>query len=662
MQVLHAQKINLSFGTLDVLKGADLSVESGSRIGLVGRNGAGKSTFLRVITGQYAPDSGQVVVPRGVRVGYLEQLVGPPGEGTVWEQLLAVFSPVFAMEEELRELEHRMGLVQGAEYERVAARYDQLSRAFEDAGGYSYKSRMQGTLNGLGFTAEQYDQPAATLSGGQQARLALAKLLLSAPDLLLLDEPTNHLDLAAVQWLEDFLRAFRGAIVIVSHDRYFLDALCGSIAEVSNGAITRYEGNYTSYLSQRRIRREQQEKAFRLQQQEIRRQEEIIERLKSYNREKSLKRARSREKVLDKVELLDRPDEDETLVFRFRADVASGGDVLMAENLTKGFGSEPLFSDFNLHVRSGDRVAIIGPNGCGKSTLLKILCGRLAPDRGFVRRGVNVEIGYFDQQQAELLSDNTVLDELHDCYPQMTAGQLRNALAVFYFRGDDVFKDLSSLSGGEKARLALLKLMLHHDNTLLLDEPTNHLDSDVREALGKRDGGLRGYVPSPAPHDRYFINRFANRIVSFQSDGGVIDVPGNYDDYLAYLERLKNPNAARNDEGPTRTAVKKQQKQSRETTKQRQAARIRSEQAEREVARLEEEVEACGAKLSDASLSPEELIAESSRYAELEEQLARAMEEWEAAAEAYEAWKLKKQKTAEEILVLLLFFLVLNVL
>ena len=638
MQVLHAQKINLSFGTLDVLKGADLSVESGSRIGLVGRNGAGKSTFLRVITGQYTPDSGQVVVPRGVRVGYLEQLVGPPGEGTVWEQLLAVFSPVFAMEEELRELEHRMGLVEGAEYERVAARYDQLSRAFEDAGGYSYKSRMQGTLNGLGFTAEQYDQPAATLSGGQQARLALAKLLLSAPDLLLLDEPTNHLDLAAVQWLEDFLRAFRGAIVIVSHDRYFLDALCGSIAEVSNGAITRYEGNYTSYLSQRRIRREQQEKAFRLQQQEIRRQEEIIERLKSYNREKSLKRARSREKVLDKVELLDRPDEDETLVFRFRADVASGGDVLMAENLTKGFGSEPLFSDFNLHVRSGDRVAIIGPNGCGKSTLLKILCGRLAPDRGFVRRGVNVEIGYFDQQQAELLSDNTVLDELHDCYPQMTAGQLRNALAVFYFRGDDVFKDLSSLSGGEKARLALLKLMLHHDNTLLLDEPTNHLDSDVREALESAMEGFEGTVVAVS-HDRYFINRFANRIVCFQSDGGVIDVPGNYDDYLAYLERLKNPNAARNDEGPTRTAVKKQQKQSRETTKQRQAARIRSEQAEREVARLEEEVEACGAKLSDTSLSPEELIAESSRYAELEEQLARAMEEWEAAAEAYELFK-----------------------
>ena len=520
----------------------------------------------------------------------------------------------------------------------VAARYDQLSRAFEDAGGYSYKSRMQGTLNGLGFTAEQYDQPAATLSGGQQARLALAKLLLSAPDLLLLDEPTNHLDLAAVQWLEDFLRAFRGAIVIVSHDRYFLDALCGSIAEVSNGAITRYEGNYTSYLSQRRIRREQQEKAFRLQQQEIRRQEEIIERLKSYNREKSLKRARSREKVLDKVELLDRPDEDETLVFRFRADVASGGDVLMAENLTKGFGSEPLFSDFNLHVRSGDRVAIIGPNGCGKSTLLKILCGRLAPDRGFVRRGVNVEIGYFDQQQAELLSDNTVLDELHDCYPQMTAGQLRNALAVFYFRGDDVFKDLSSLSGGEKARLALLKLMLHHDNTLLLDEPTNHLDSDVREALESAMEGFEGTVVAVS-HDRYFINRFANRIVCFRSDGGVIDVPGNYDDYLAYLERLKNPNAARNDEGPTRTAVKKQQKQSREATKQRQAARIRSEQAEREVARLEEEVEACGAKLSDTSLSPEELIAESSRYAELEEQLARAMEEWEAAAEAYELFK-----------------------
>ncbi len=637
MQVLHAQKINLSFGTLDVLNGADLSVESGTRIGLVGRNGAGKSTLLRVMTGEYVPDSGQVVIPRGVRVGYLEQIVAPAGEGTVWEQLLEVFRPVFAMENELRELEVRMGTAQGAEFERIASRYDMLSRQFEDAGGYAYKSRMQGTLVGLGFTPEQYDQQASTLSGGQQARLALARLLLSSPDLLLLDEPTNHLDLAAVQWLEDFLRAFPGAIVIVSHDRYFLDALCGSIAEVSGGSITRYEGNYTSYLEQRKTRRAQQEKAYQLQQAEIRRQEEIIERLKSYNREKSLKRARSREKVLDKVELLDRPDADNELVFRFQADVVSGNDVLMAEGLTKGFGGAPLFSDFKLHVRQGERVAIIGPNGCGKSTLLKILCGRLAPDRGFVRRGTNVEMGYFDQQQAELLSNSTVLEEIHDCYPMMTAGQLRNALAVFYFRGDDVFKDLSSLSGGEKARLSLLKLMLHHDNTLLLDEPTNHLDSDVREALESAMEGFDGTVVAVS-HDRYFINRFANRIICFQEDGSVIDVPGNYDDYLAYLDRLKNPNKA-NEGEPTKTALRKQNKQSREATKQRQQARIRTEKAEKEVQRLEQEMEECGAKLSDTSLSPEEMIAESTRYAELEEALMLAMEEWEEAAEAYEEFK-----------------------
>ena len=637
MQVLHAQKIQLSFGTLDVLRGADLSVESGARIGLVGRNGTGKSTLLRVIAGEYAPDSGQVVVPRGIRVGYLPQIVAPPGAGTVWEQLLAVFAPVFAMEEELRELEHRMGVAQNSEYERIATRYDALSRAFEDAGGYAYKSRMQGTLAGLGFTPEQYDQQAATLSGGQQARLALAALLLSAPDVLLLDEPTNHLDLSAVQWLEDFLRAFRGAVVIVSHDRYFLDALCGSIAEVANGVLTRYEGNYTSYLQQRSTRRQQQEKAYQLQQQEIHRQEQIIERLKSYNREKSLKRARSREKVLEKVELLERPDQDETLKFGFSCEVASGDDVLMAQELSKSFSDTPLFENFNLHVRCGERVAIIDPNGCGKSTLLKILCGRMRPDRGFVRRGTNVEIGYFDQQQAELLSDATVLDELHNCYPRMTVGQLRNALAVFYFRGDDVFKDVASLSGGEKARLSLLKLMLHHDNTLLLDEPTNHLDSDVREALENALEGFSGTIVAVS-HDRYFINRFANRIVCFQADGSIIDVPGNYNDYLAYLERLKNPQANKADE-PTKTAVRKQQRQSREMTRQRQAARIRSEQAEREVQRLETELESCGARLSDGSLTPEEMIAESNRYAELEEALTRAMQEWEQAAEAYETLK-----------------------
>ncbi|MBQ6476115.1 MAG: ABC-F family ATP-binding cassette domain-containing protein, partial [Clostridia bacterium] len=367
MQVLSAQKIRLSFGVEEILKGADLTIDTGARIGLVGQNGCGKSTLLRVLTGEYEPDSGTVSVPRGIRIGYLEQIVSPFGEGSVWNQLLEVFAPVFRMEEELRTLEHRMGIETGAEYDRIVNRYDRLTREFEDAGGYAYKSRIQGTLIGLGFTPDQYDQEASTLSGGQQARLALARLLLSNPDLLLLDEPTNHLDLSAVQWLEDFLRSFHGAILIVSHDRYFLNTLATEIVELHQGVTERYTGNYTRYLEERKTRREIREKAWQLQQQEIQRQEDIIEKLRSYNREKSIKRARSREKILEKIEVLDRPDQEESLTFRFQEDISSGEDVLFAEHLSKAFGPLTLFEEYHLHVRRGERIAIIGPNGCGKS-------------------------------------------------------------------------------------------------------------------------------------------------------------------------------------------------------------------------------------------------------------------------------------------------------
>ncbi|MBR3195074.1 MAG: ABC-F family ATP-binding cassette domain-containing protein [Clostridia bacterium] len=631
MQVLSAQKIRLSFGVEEILKGADLTIDTGARIGLVGQNGCGKSTLLRVLTGEYEPDSGTVSVPRGIRIGYLEQIVSPFGEGSVWNQLLEVFAPVFRMEEELRALEHRMGIETGAEYDRIVNRYDRLMREFEDAGGYAYKSRIQGTLIGLGFTPDQYDQEASTLSGGQQARLALARLLLSNPDLLLLDEPTNHLDLSAVQWLEDFLRSFRGAILIVSHDRYFLNTLATEIVELHQGVTERYAGNYTHYLEERKTRREIREKAWQLQQQEIQRQEDIIEKLRSYNREKSIKRARSREKILEKIQVLDRPDQEESLTFRFQEDISSGEDVLFAEHLSKAFGPLTLFEEYHLHVRRGERIAIIGPNGCGKSTLLKILCGRLAPDEGYVRRGTNVEIGYFDQQQSELLSSNTVIEELHDSYPFMTLGQLRGALAVFYFRGDDVFKPLAALSGGEKARLSLLKLMLHHDNTLLLDEPTNHLDADVREALETAMEGFRGTVIAVS-HDRYFINRFANRILCFEKNGTILDVPGNYDDFLAHLERLKNPEIQIETSTLSKTAQRKQQREERESAKAKKQLRETADLAETRVMELEEALEQCSASMSVPDLSPEDLLKASQQYADLEKELAEAMDLWEKAA------------------------------
>nr|WP_122012848.1 ABC-F family ATP-binding cassette domain-containing protein [Maliibacterium massiliense] len=639
MMVLQAQKIEKHFGTATVLAGADLTLQQGQCLGIVGGNGCGKSTFLRIAAGETEADAGRIVTPGQTRIGYLAQVVAPMGARPVWEELKSVFDPVFAMEAQMRDLEREMGAVdaQSPAFSRIAGRYAALSDRFSEAGGYAWKSRLQGTLYGLGFTKEQFAQCCNTLSGGQQARLALARLLLESPDILLLDEPTNHLDLSAVQWLEDFLRTYAGSVIIVSHDRYFLDALCDDICELSGGVFTTYHGNYTHYLSQRQVQRELAEKHFENQRREVARQQEIIARYRRFNREKSIKQARSREKMLQRVALLERPAQQDAFHFSFAAARPSGQDVLMAENLSKSFdGKTALFHDVDIHIRAGERIALIGPNGSGKSTLLQILRGRMRPDTGWVRLGAGVSIGYFDQQQAEMISSSTVLEEIHADHPSMSEGEVRGALAAFLFRGDDVFQDIATLSGGEKARLALLKIMMRRDNTLLFDEPTNHLDVDARAALEAALDAFDGTILAVS-HDRYFINRFATKLWILQEDGTLLQSIGNYDDYLA-RQRAAAPPAQALPDGVTRTALKKEQRLSRAAQSARKAARLRVSDCEKKVQRLEEEIARLEGVLSaPEQLSGEALVETTARYSDLSAALERAMDAWEEAFGALEA-------------------------
>ncbi|MGI6005250.1 MAG: ribosomal protection-like ABC-F family protein [Christensenellales bacterium] len=629
MLAMQAQKIEKHYGADPILRGASLQIGQGERIGIVGPNGAGKTTLLRILCGKEPADAGQVIVPGGLKAGYLPQVTAHLCEGTVWEHGLLALSELFEMEKAMRALEKDMGRYEesSAEYRRIQQQYTRIGHDYEMRGGFAWKSRLTGTLTGLGFSCEQFDRQVSRLSGGEQARLALAKLLVEAPDILLLDEPTNHLDLEAVQWLQDYLKQSGSAIVIVSHDRYFLDALCSGIVELENGTTVTYKGNYTQYQSLRETRRELEMRQYENYRREVARQEEIVQRLKSYNREKTVRRARSREKVLEKMQEVERPRDAAALRFSFSAQRPSGQDVLMAQDLSKAYGGDPLFEHVDLLVKSGERIAIIGPNGCGKSTLLNILRRQLMPDTGYVRFGSGVSVGYFDQQQAELLSSSTVLEEIHGAYPRMTHGEVRNALAAFLFRGDDVFQDIATLSGGEKARLALLKVMLRRDNTLLLDEPTNHLDADARSALETALDGFDGTIIAVS-HDRYFINRFAKRILAFTKEG-VLDIAGNYDDYL---RQMQNPQRDEAQEpcAATKTALRKKMKQQRASRAQLRALRARIAEAERAVSALEGEMSAIEEKLADSSaLSQEELTELSRRYQALEETLAAAMQDWE---------------------------------
>ena len=633
MIILSAQHIAKSFGVNAVLRDVSLTVQQGDRIGLVGVNGCGKSTLMRILAGLDAQDGGEISLVRGLRVGYLAQQNMVTSGETVWNELQKVYEQVFAMEKKLRELEDEMAHAHtdAQRFGQLSADYDRLTQRFEEADGYSWKSMVSGVLNGLGFKPAQYDQCVDSLSGGEQTRLCLARLLLQKPDLLLLDEPTNHLDTETLQWLENYLAAYKGSVLVISHDRYFLDHVCTGIVEILMGASEQYNGNYTRYIAQRQERFESRMRAYEIQQKEIERQQAIIARYRMFNREKSIRAAESREKALDRMEKLEKPVDERAIRFSFEARRRTGEDVLQLTEISKSFGEKHLFHDLTLRVRAGDRVALIGPNGVGKSTLIKIIVGEEQPDTGFIRYGSNVDIGYYDQHQSTLHADKTALDEIWDRFPQMEQSSVRGALGMFLFTGDDVFKPIHTLSGGEKGRVALTALMLRKDNLLLLDEPTNHLDMDSREVLEDALADFGGTIITVS-HDRYFINRIANRIIEMQPDG-VTEYIGNYDDYI---ERKNRPVAVEAEAGKTKTELEKEKRREKLSRQALRQLKIRAQEAEKAVGVKEAEIAELEAQMADPSLySDAQKSADVQRaYQKAQQALQTLYEQWEAAEAA----------------------------
>ncbi|MGI6704846.1 MAG: ABC-F family ATP-binding cassette domain-containing protein [Clostridia bacterium] len=638
MIVLSLQHIEKSYGVQKVLEDISFIVREKQHLGLVGSNGAGKSTLFKIIAGELPADKGQVFYGKDTTLGYLPQEKAIDSQLTIWEELLRVFQPVLDMEMRLRDMEKEMGYLHEQDpqaYEKLLKEYSHLSDLFEKMGGYSYRSSILGVLTGLGFSREQIDQPIYQLSGGQKTRIALAKLLLQKPDPLLLDEPTNHLDLEAIQWLEGYLSSYDGAIIVISHDRYFLDHVCDSIADLENMKITVYAGNYTAFQAKKRARMEDLTKQYELQQEEIKRQKAIIERYRSFNREKSIRAAESREKALNRMELVERPFQEQQISFSFDIRQKSGKDVLQVTDLSKSFDGQPLFRNVSFSLRAGDRVALLGPNGVGKTTLFRILLQRIPWNEGDIKYGSNVQIGYYDQEQADLSPEKTVLEEVWDAHSRLTQTEVRNALAAFLFQGDDVFRPISTLSGGEKGRVSLVKLMLARDNFLLLDEPTNHLDIQSKEKLEEALQDYPGTILAIS-HDRYFINKIANRVFILTKDG-IQEYLGNYDDYLEKLKQRQTSEET-DETVKTKTAIKEERRKEREERQQRKQIRERIQaleasiaQTEAAIAELEEEM--CKPEVFSNPDTSQKIQAE---YRQKQNDLEELYREWEKALEEYE--------------------------
>ena len=535
--ILSCNHIDKAFGTKQILKDVSFHVEEREKTAIVGINGAGKSTLLKIIMNQLPADSGEVTLSRGASIGYLAQHEAVSGEHTIYEELLEVKKEIIEMEEKIRSLELDMKHQQGEELTATLDLYHRLSTEFENRNGYAYKSELIGVLKGLGFEESEFDKSVATLSGGQKTRVALGKLLLSKPDIILLDEPTNHLDMNSIAWLETYLLNYQGAVIIVAHDRYFLNKVVTKVVELDNGHATVFLGNYSDYATKKAMLRNAQLKAWMNQQQEIKHQEQVIARLKSFNREKSIKRAESREKMLDKIDRLEKPTElNSEIHLQLHPRVESGEDVLKVEHLSKAFDSQQLFSDLNFSVKRGEKVAIIGNNGTGKTTIPKIINSVIEADAGSFTLGSKVHIGYYDQEHHVLHMEKTLFEEIADDYPTLTNTEIRNTLAAFLFTGDDVFKQIKDLSGGERGRVSLAKLMLSEANFLILDEPTNHLDIVSKEILEHALNQYTGTVLYVS-HDRYFINQTASRILDLTGNT-LVNYIGNYDYYLEKREEL----------------------------------------------------------------------------------------------------------------------------
>ncbi len=628
MSLLAAHQLSKYFGERCLFDGLTFDVDDRDRIGLVGANGTGKTTLFRILTGEETTDGGTLVFSQKTRLGYLEQhACSTPGR-TLWDEVESVFAPVMEMERTLRDINNRLAGPENGDLALIEQQH-LLQERFEAAGGLYYKGRVRSTLLGLGFDEAAFHQPVSSLSGGQRSKAAMGRLLLSDSNLLLLDEPTNHLDIPSVEWLEEFLRSYPGAFLVISHDRYFLDRVTNRTMELEHQRLYCTAGNYSLHKQNRERDREIAEKHFKTASREIKKLEENIALLKQWNREKSIRAAESREKRLEKMkERLETPEEEsDTIRFDFTASATSGNEVILAEDLAMGFENRPLFRGVDFLVRRGERVFLLGPNGCGKTTLLRILCGQLKPQKGYVQLGAKVSVGYYDQTQAGLDMDKTAIDQIWDAYPDLTQTQLRNALAAFLFRGDDVFKPVSLLSGGERARLLLLKLMLARDNLLLLDEPTNHLDIASREALEDALSGYDGTI-FIVSHDRYFINRMADRILRLSNDG-CGSYPGKYDDYLEKLSQQTPLPAQPEGKKPKENTYKLRKEQ--ESARRKLKTRI--QRTEEEIAQAEAAITAL-----NGQLETQEVAADYGRVLEITAQLEEEnhrldtlMEQWEQA-------------------------------
>lgn len=537
--ILACQNISKSFGVEPVIRNVSFHVEDQEKVAIVGINGAGKSTLLKIIVGELPADEGTVTLAKGKTLGYLAQHQDMDDARTIYETVLEGKRQLIDMEQKIRELEEGMQSVSKEEMESYMESYHKLLHEFEARDGYSYRSEVSGVLKGLGFSEDDFEKHCNELSGGQKTRVSLARLLVTHPDIILLDEPTNHLDIESIQWLETFLMNYKGAVVIVAHDRYFLDRIVTKVVEIENHKARMYSGNYSAFAEKKAQIRDAELKTWMNQQQEIKHQEEVIAKLKSFNREKSIKRAESREKMLEKTERLEKPQEVNAYMhLSLIPDVQSGNDVLHIEGLSKAFGEQRLFSNIDIDIKRSEKVALIGDNGTGKTTILKIINQVIPADKGLVHLGSNVHIGYYDQEHQVLDMNKTIFDEISDTWPSMTHTRIRNVLAAFLFTGDDVFKYIRDLSGGERGRVSLAKLMLSDANLLILDEPTNHLDIMSREIL---ENALRSYSGTVlfVSHDRYFINQVATRILEL-SENGLANYNGNYD---YYVEKQLNPSA-----------------------------------------------------------------------------------------------------------------------
>ena len=642
MMLLQVQQLSKYFGAELILSNIKLEIQTKDRIALVGRNGAGKSTLLKIIAGQYSYESGQIIRPKGVTIGYLAQHSGLESDRSIWEEMLSVFSELLQLESELRRLELAMSELSHDEdpgqYERLLKEYDQLQVRFKDAGGYQYESDIRSVLHGLNFHQFKDETPVATLSGGQKTRLALGKLLLSKPDILILDEPANHLDIETLSWLEQYLQSYSGAILIVSHDRYFLDKVVTQVYELSRHAIKKYSGNYSRYLDQKAADYERDMKQFEKQQDEVAKLQDFIQ--KNLARASTTKRAQSRRKQLDRMELMDRPlGGEKSASFSFGIEKQSGNEVLQVKEAAIGYDGKALSRNIGFHINRQDSIALVGPNGVGKSTLLKTIIRRISLLSGELKYGSNVTVGYYDQEQAELSSNKTVLQELWDEYPAKDEVEIRTVLGSFLFSGDDVLKIVSTLSGGEKARLALAKLMMQKANFLILDEPTNHLDLDSKEVLENALVDYPGTILFVS-HDRYFINRLASKVIELSPDGAK-EYLGDYDYYvekkaemqeLAKLELEQQQKRQHKSQAPSNKQSYQMDKEAKKLERQR---RRRLEEIEDLIEELENTIEEKEAELCLPEIfeDHEQVMALTEAINSAKANIEQLFEEWEELSE-----------------------------